>query len=211
MKLKLPIILLSLGLTLAAGFLCGRLTDAEVASAATQQSDPADFHDLRINPTGDYVGLIDPDHPDITRLARQLGTYENAYRFVSNEVRFAPFVPPGPVDKTLEHRTGSCLGKAALLASLYRAMGMPSDEVRLVVGLVSTPNGLADHVWVDLEHRGSCLQQDPSGLLGRFGFDEFPGNRYVDTYVVKENFCFNDRDFAVVSQLNRFRDGTTRH
>jgi transglutaminase-like putative cysteine protease len=109
----------------------------------------------------------------------------------------------------LAYRTGSCLGKSALLASIYRAMGMPSEDVRLVMGMVITPQGLAEHVWLDLELQGQCLQQDPSGMLGQFDPGEFPGNRYVETYVMKETFCFNDRDFAVVSQLNRFKNGGT--
>lgn len=190
---------------LGLGFLAGM----QVPPRETEETGPVpairQFADMRVNPTQDYVELIDPVHPEIVKLARQLDNFQAAYRFVNEEIRFAPFVPPGPVDKTLSFRTGSCLGKAALLASLYRAMGMPSEDVRLVMGLVMTPDGPADHVWLDLEHQGTCLQQDPSGMLGRFAFHEFPGNRYVDSYVMKESFCFNDSDFAVVSQLNRYR------
>ena len=196
--LLLPVIVCAL----AAGFLLGQAIPPADDTAAY----PPAFHDLRTNPTYDYVGLIDPDHPEIVKKAREFRNYEEAYRFVSSEVQFVPFAPPGPVDKTLGYRAGSCLGKAALLGSLYRAMGMRSEEVRLIMGVVMTPQGPSDHVWLDLEHAGNCLQQDPSGMLGNFGFHEFPGNRYADTYVVKESFCFNDSDFAVVSQLNRFRD-----
>jgi len=206
MKFALPLILLAICGSVAGGFLLGRLTPPATASAAVAREQTPSFHDLRINPTVDYVELIDANRPEIIKQAKQFRTYEDAYRFVSEEIRFAPFVPPGPVEKTLEYRTGSCLGKAALLGSLYRAMGMPRSDLRLIMGLVMTPEGPADHVWIDLEHQGKCLQQDPSGMLGRFGFDDFPGNRYVDTYVVKETFCFNDSDFAVVSQLNRFRE-----
>jgi hypothetical protein len=42
-------------------------------------------------------------------------------------------------------------------------------------------------------------------MLGHFSFSEFPGTRYSATYVMKENFCFNETSFAVVSQLNRMR------
>lgn len=167
--------------------------------------DKPDFHDIRVNPVADYVGLINADNEAVVDLARTFGSYEEAYHFVHNKIRFVPYVPPGPVDKTLEHGVGSCLGKAALLSSLYRAMGMPSGDIRMVMGIVMTPQGPADHVWLDLEHEGRCLQQDPSGMLGRFAFDEFPGTSYVDSYVMKESFAFNDTGFAVVSQLNRLR------
>ena len=201
LTLVLPAILCSI----LAGFLLGRKVPPPSVAPPIQQARQPAFHDMRINPTTDYVGLIDPDHPHIIQQARQFRSYEDAYRFVSEKINFAPFVPPGPVDKTLTYSTGSCLGKAALLCSFYRAMGMPADDVRLVMGLVMTPAGLADHVWIDLEHDGRDLQQDPSGFLGDFAYHEFPDNRYVDTYVIKEMFCFNDSDFAVVSQLNRFR------
>ena len=206
MKITTLLLPVTIAGAIAGGFMLGRLTHPVKQQATPHQVVSPAFHDMRINPTVDYVGLIDVDHPEIIKLAKQFRTYEDAYRFVNEEIRFAPFVPPGPVEKTLEYRTGSCLGKAALLGSLYRAMGMPRSDLRLIMGLVMTPEGPADHVWIDLEHQGKCLQQDPSGMLGRFGFDDFPGNRYVDTYVVKETFCFNDSDFAVVSQLNRFRE-----
>lgn len=201
MKRLLPILCLLVPLSLSGGYLL-RDVLASGASPATP-----DFHDMRVNPITDYVELMQPGHPQIVQLAKRFNSFEEAYNFVSDEISFAPFVPPGPVDKTLEYGVGSCLGKAALLASIYRAMGMPSENVRMVMGVVMTPQGPADHVWLDLEHQGKCLQQDPSGMLGRFDFHAFPENRYVESYVLKESFAFNDEGFAVVSQLNRFRNG----
>ena len=90
-----------------------------------------------------------------------------------------------------------------------RAMGIPAADVRVMTGLVAIPEGLADHAWLDLEYRGTCLQQDPSGFLGIFGFSAFPGMSFTRAFVREERYCFNDRGFAVVSQLNRFRDGTS--
>jgi len=197
----------ALTLALLAGFLLGQLDilpgEDRLANSAAP---PPTFHDLRVNPASDYVELIDPEDPEIRRLALGLPSFEAAYDFVQDEIRFAPFVPSGPVSATLQHGVGSCLGKAALLASLYRAMGMPQEDLRLVMGIVITPQGESDHVWLDLENRGRCLQQDPSGMLGRFAFDAFPGTAYVDNYVMKESFAFNDGGFALVSQLNRFRN-----
>jgi len=166
-----------------------------------------DFHDLRINPVQTYVELIDPDDPAVVELAGRFATFQEAYNFVSDEIAFAPFVPPGPVAETLNHGMGSCLGKAVLLCSLYRAMGLPVEDARVVMGLVVTAEGTADHVWIDMEYEGRCLQQDPSGMLGRFGFYDFPGTSYVQRFVMKETFCFNEAGLAIVSQLNRFRDG----
>ena len=89
-------------------------------------------------------------------------------------------------------------------------MGLPQEDVRILVGIVFTAEGLLDHVWLDLEKDSKCLQQDPSGLLGQFGFYDFPDNHYVDRFVIKEIFCFNDRHMAIVSQLNRMRHSAMR-
>jgi transglutaminase-like putative cysteine protease len=179
------------------------------AQADTASQPPA-FHDMRVNSIESYVDLIEPNDPDIVTLAKKFKSYEEAYRFVADEIKFVPYVPSGPVKETLRHRVGSCIGKAALLCSIYRAMGLPQENVRIVVGIVVTADGLSDHVWIDLEQAGKCLQQDPSGMLGRFGFYDFPDNRYADRFVMKESFCFNDGQLAIVSQLNRSRQAAMR-
>ena len=76
--------------------------------------------------------------------------------------------------------------------------------------IVATADGLSDHVWIDLGHAGKCLLRDLSGMLGRFGFYDFPDNRYADRFVMKESFCFNDGQLAIVSQLNRSRQAAVR-
>jgi transglutaminase-like putative cysteine protease len=197
-RLKCALLISLFGLTLT-GF-----------SLSEASSPPPAFHDIRINSIESYIDLIEPDDPDVIQLAKQFNSYEQAYRFVSEEIKFVPYVPSGPVKETLRHRVGSCIGKAALLCSLYRAMGLSQEEVRIVVGIVVTANGMSDHVWIDMEKDGKCLQQDPSGMLGRFGFYDFPGNKYVDRFVMKESFCFNDGHLAIVSQLNRMRHGAMR-
>ena len=168
------------------------------------------FHDMRVNSIESYVDLIEPNDPDIVKLAKQFNSYEEAYRFVSDEIKFVPYVPSGPVKESLRRRVGSCIGKAALLCSIYRAMGLPQEDVRIVVGIVVTADGMSDHVWIDMEADGKCLQQDPSGMIGRFGFYDFPDNKYADRFVMKESFCFNDGHLAIVSQLNSMRRGAMR-
>lgn len=178
--------------------------------SASAEASAVVFHDMRINPIESYVNLIDPADPEVVKFARQFKSFEEAYRFVAEEIKFVPYVPSGPVGETLRRRMGSCLGKAALLCSLYRAMGLPRENLRIVVGIVVTAEGFSDHVWLDMEIDGKCLQQDPSGMLGRFAFYDFPGNSYVDRFVMKETFCFNEDGLAIVSQLNRMRHAMQR-
>jgi len=165
------------------------------------------FHDMRVNRIPDLVSLVDPDDPAVRSLAERLGTPEAAYAHVRDRIRYEPMVPCASPGEILREGAGSCLGKATLLCSIYRAMGIPANNVRLIVGNVALPDRLIDHAWIDLEYKGTCLQQDPSGLLGVFEFRQFKGMEFTRYFVQEENFCFNDKGFAVISQLNRFRDG----
>jgi hypothetical protein len=165
------------------------------------------FHDMRVNRIPDLVSLVDPGDPGVRSLAERLGTPEAAYAYVRDRIRYEPMVPCASPGEILREGAGSCLGKATLLCSIYRAMGIPASDVRLIVGNIALPDRLIDHVWIDLEHKGVCLQQDPSGLLGVFEFGQFRGMEFTRHFVQEENFCFNDKGFAVISQLNRFRNG----
>ena len=165
------------------------------------------FHDMRVNRIPDLVSLVDPDDPAVRSLAERLGTPEAAYAHVRDRIRYEPMVPCASPGEILRAGAGSCLGKATLLCSIYRAMGIPASDVRLIVGNIALPDRLIDHVWIDLEYKGGCLQQDPSGLLGVFEFGQFRGMEFTRYFVQEENYCFNDEGFAVISQLNRFRNG----
>ena len=132
-----------------------------------------------------------------------------AYNAIRSQIvwHFVASQPPGSPGETLGAGSGGCLAKATLLCSLYRAMGMPATAVRVITGNVVIADYMTDHAWLDLEYKGACLQQDPSGLLGSFGFEQFPGMEFSQAFVREEDFCFNDKGFAVVSQLNLLKNG----
>ena len=184
--------------TLAAGFLVGEhSSDAELPRVS--------FHDIQVVHPEDFRTLIVPEAPELVALARQLGSLEAAYAFVRDRIVFDPSVPAGAPAQTLREGRASCLGKATLLVSLFRALGVPAGSVRAVTGQVPLGGSLLDHAWVDLEYGSLCLQLDPTDLLGTHDFLRFPGQEYVRSFVSRELFCFNDEGFAVVSQLNRLR------
>jgi hypothetical protein len=184
--------------TLAVGVALGdRLGEAD--------TEPASFHDFRVNRPDEYRSLIDPGAPDVENLARRLGTLEAAYRFVRDSVDFDPAAAAEAPAETLRRGRASCLGKATLLVSLYRALGIPAADVRVVTGQVALNGELVEHAWVDLEYGSVCLQQDPTDLLGVHDFLQFPNNDYESAFVHRGLFCFNDQGFAAISQLNRMR------
>jgi len=183
---------------LAVGFILGdRSSDAEPV-------DPS-FHDIRVIHPEDFQTLIVPEAPELAALARQLGSLEAAYGFVRDRIAFEPSASAGAPAQTLREGRASCLGKATLLASLFRALGVPAASVRVVTGQVQLGDSILDHAWVDLEYGSLCLQLDATDLLGVHDFLQFPGQEYVRSFVSRELFCFNDEGFAAVSQLNRLR------
>lgn len=185
-------------LTFLAGFMIReRLGEADPV--------PASFHDFRVNHPEEYSSLVVPGSPEVQSLARRLASPEAAYRFVRDEIAFDTRCAASGPGEILRSRRASCLGKATLLASLYRALGLPAENVRVVVGQVPLGGGLLDHAWVDLEYGPVCLQQDPTDLLGVHDFQRFRDQEYVRAFVQRELFCFNDEGFAAVSQLNRLR------
>ena len=183
-------------LTLAVGFVIG---DQSSDAVSVRPS----FHDTRVVHPEDFQTLIAPEAPQVVDLARDLGSIEASYLFVRDRIAFEPSMPAGSPAQILANGRASCLGKATLLASLCRALGVPAESVRVVTGQVSLGGAVVDHAWVDLEYGSVCLQLDATDLLGTHDFLRFPGKEYVTSFVSRELFIFNDEGFAVVSQLNR--------
>ena len=189
----------------AGALVCGGAGFVIGERSGDEQSVGSAFHDIRVIRPDDLQSLVDPKAAGVGALARQLGTLEAAYLFVRDRIAFEPSMPASAPAQTLRDGRASCLGKATLLVSLYRALGVPAESVRVVTGQVPFAGSLLEHAWVDLEYGSLCLQQDPTDLLGTHDFQSFPGQTYVQGYVHRELFCFNDGSFAVVSQLNRLR------
>lgn len=190
-------VLLTLGVAViySAGFVMGEKTASRCLN----------FENIRINHTIDYSRLISPHSESVKTLAARLEGPEEAFSFVRDKIRFEPWRPVESAGLVLREQAASCLGKAVLLCSLYRAMGVPSSDVYVVTGQITAGEDRVEHAWVNLTHEGTVYQQDTSTLLGTFGFDDFPGQGYSQAFVHRELFCFNDKGFAVVSQLNRMR------
>ncbi len=169
-----------------------------------------DFTDMRVTHALEYKGLIEHYSPDIKSLAQSLQTPEEAYEYVRDQIKFEPWRSVKRPSAIIREGASSCLGKAVLLCSIYRAMGVEPESTFVVTGQVASDEGTVEHAWVSLVHNGTHYQQDPSSLLGHFDFDDFPGKKYSKSFIRAEKYCFNDLGFAVVSQLNRIVDGSSR-
>lgn len=166
---------------------------------------PVSFHDMIANHADELSALVTPDDGRVKALARELKTPLNAYHYLRDSVAFDPSLPVLPAGEIAAQKKASCLGKAVLLCSLYLAMGMSSNDVRIVTGEVEAGQGILDHAWVELEHEGRCLQQDSTDLLGRFSFDQFQGMAYTNAFIRRESYTFNNKGFAIISRLNMMK------
>lgn len=180
-------------------FCCG------FATGTIKRHEPLSFHDMLVNDPLELPRLITPNDKRIKALAAELKTPENAYKFVQEKIVNDASDPALPAGDIVSAGKASCLGKAILLCSLYRAMGIPSSNVRVVAGEVDIPDRIIDHAWLEMEYKGRCVQQDASNVLGTFAFDQFHESTYVQVFIRDEEFVFNDRQFALVSQLNRMK------
>jgi hypothetical protein len=175
------------------------------ATGSVKRQVPLSFHDVIVNDPREMVRLITPDDKRIRRLAAELKTPENAYTFVRDRIINDASLPALPAGDMLEAGKASCMGKAILLCSLYRALGLPASDVRVIAGEVDVPGSIIDHAWLEMEYKGKNIQQDASNLLGTFGFGQFEESTYVQVFIRDEEYVFNDRQFAIVSQLNRMK------
>ncbi len=180
-------------------FICG------FAAGSLKKRPPLSFHDVIVSNPFELSSLITPKDKLIKALAVELKTPENAYRFVQERITNDAADPAIPAGEILATGKASCLGKAILLCALYRAMGIPASSVRVVAGEVDIPGSIIDHAWLEMEYKGRCIQQDASNVLGTFTFDQFKDTSYTQVFIRDEEFVFNDKQFAIVSQLNKMR------
>jgi hypothetical protein len=101
------------------------------------------------------TSLIQADHPEVIRLARELtGGAENAWSaalrlraWVAREVDSSMGFAFASALDTLRRKKGDCSEMALLLTALGRAAGIPS---RAVYGLVVSDGALTSHMWTEV-------------------------------------------------------------
>ncbi|NVO00615.1 MAG: transglutaminase domain-containing protein [Geobacteraceae bacterium] len=175
-------------------------------SLGDKEPPPLSVHDMIVNHPDGLTSLVTPDDKRVKALARELKTPENAYKYLRDQIAFDPSLPSAPAGDIITEKRASCLGKSILLCSLYIAIGMKPEQVRVVTGEVEAGQGILDHAWVELEYGGNCLQQDTTDLLGTFGFDQFKGMNYTNAFIKRENYTFNNSGFAIISRLNMMKN-----
>ena len=173
----------------------------------------------------DYQSYVTPDAPAIEKLASRMKSLQEAYStainwtYVPEEVMYnvadewtlpETFITETPQDKKNPVPgipAGDCEEQANTLASLIRAMGVPPEHVRVVLGVVSMGQINKGHVWVELYRDGRWLSLDPSqgphwdeasGTLIKsngLSFDYYASHPYPVTDITA---YYNDKYYAEV-------------
>lgn len=138
--------------------------------------------------------LVSSKDPAIKELAVSLGTPEEIYRFVRDNIEYSEdYDEHRMATEVLDRKQGDCLGKANLLAGLLLAYGYSSREVIVNMGYV-TPNGeRSHHAWIEFNYDGKWIVLDASQFLGNFEFNRWDRTSFYQTYQATPYAEFNDR------------------
>ena len=144
---------------------------------------------------------VTPDDATVKTTASRAGSIENAYKlavgwaYVSdqriNGVTEEWMSPHDFLTKTPYYRNsplpgkiaGDCEEQANTLASLIRALGVPAEGVRVVLGKASSVDDGKGHVWVELWDGRQWMALDPSS--GPYWNDE------TERFVLRQGVPFD--------------------
>lgn len=176
----LPIIIISCALALVTGAIC--FNSLQKYGDAPERGSSGSYQYL----TGhsglafSYQSYITPGDRTIRDIASRISRVEEAYDmandwvYVSEETMYGiadKWLPPSdflndspahPGNPVPGQAAGDCEEQANTLVSILRAMGIPPEEVRVVLGYVARGDINRGHVWVETYINGKWLSLDPS-------------------------------------------------
>lgn len=137
--------------------------------------------------------LVGKDDPRIKELALALGSPENIYLFVRDEIEYSEdYDKRRTAREVLESRQGDCLGQADLLAALLLAYGYTEEEVHVDMGYTVHNGERRHHAWVEFNNKGRWLVLDPSRFMGKFEFERWDRDSFYKTFEAEPYAQFND-------------------
>jgi hypothetical protein len=128
--------------------------------------------------------ILQSDDAEVVRLAREIAgdepdRFKAARRlqdWVANNLSYDLGIALAPASEVVRNRRGACVAYAVLLASMARAVGIPS---RVPMGYIYTGGIWGGHAWVEVLIDGQWLPLDAAGYrpgvadAARFQFDSY--------------------------------------
>ena len=126
-----------------------------------------------------YQSFITPDEPAIKKLSQGLSRIEvykkvTSFTWVSdsllNGVPEKWLLPKEFLVETPKYKTNplpgepvsDCSEQANTLVSMLRSIGVPAEEVRVVLGKVNFAGNIGGHAWVEIKEDGEWMALDPT-------------------------------------------------
>lgn len=148
--------------------------------------------------------LVSSNDPVIKELAVSLGTPEEIYRFVRDNIDYSSdYDEKRMATEVLDKKQGDCLGKSNLLAGLLLAYGFTSREVMVNMGYITVNGEKSHHAWVEFNQNGKWMVLDGSQFLGNFEFNRWDRASFYQAYQAKPYAEFNDRYIQVDLDSNK--------
>ncbi len=135
--------------------------------------------------------ILQSDDAEVARLAHQIAGNEGdrlkAARklqdWVAANMTFDPGIAVVPASEVVRNRRGTCVAYSVLLASMARAVGIPS---RLAMGFIYLGGIWGGHAWVEVLVDGQWLPLDAAGY--RPGLADAARIQF-DWYTAEDNFA----------------------
>lgn len=138
--------------------------------------------------------LVNPNDPEIKKLAVSLGGPEEIYLFVRDKIEYSEsYDKRRTASEVLESGRGDCLGQADLLAALLLAYGYTGNEVKVSMGYVTHEGERRHHAWVEFDNKGKWVVLDASKFMGTFDFSRWEKESFYKAYEAQSYAEFNDK------------------
>lgn len=137
--------------------------------------------------------LVGKDEPRIKELAASLGSPEDIYLFVRDEIEYSEnYDKRRTAIEVLESGQGDCLGQADLLAALLLAYGYTEEEVHVDMGYTVHNGEKRHHAWVEFEYKSKWMVLDASRFMGTFEFEQWERESFYHAFQAQPYAEFND-------------------
>jgi hypothetical protein len=153
--------------------------------------------------------ILQSDDPEVIRLAHSIAGDEpdrfKAARklqdWVAANMTFDLGVALAPASEVVRNRHGTCMAYAVLLASMARAIGIPS---RLAGGYIYVYGIWGGHAWVEVLVDGQWLPLDAAGYrpgladAARIQFGSYTGENNLAAFVIAGSQMYGNVDVQVL-------------
>lgn len=150
--------------------------------------------------------FVNPSNEKIAGLAKKYNSTRDIYYFVKGNIKYNRLNGLPSDIATLSNKESSCYGMAALVVSLLRATGVPSQDTHVAVGIMDMDKFDKPHAWAQVKTGGEWKVIDPTSFTteGNNIFSPeteliMPRDKYLKPWINPNLlFEYNDKSFRLL-------------